>query len=146
MDGHGQIVLANQSLAQILSTEPKHLLGVNLAQLPWQIPGAQSNDEAAGQTRLPWEDFSGKIDCRGRLVQLKTESGSRSLVVNASSILGGQGSLRGCVFTFDDVTGIEQKNQQLVEMVRQLGEAQQRVQMQNNELQRLATRDALTGS
>jgi len=145
VDGDGQIVLANQSLAQILSTEPKQLLGVKLARLPWKTPAAPSNDEAAGQTRLPWDDFTVKIDCRGRMVQLQTESGSRSLVVNASSILGGKGSLRGCVFTFDDVTGIEQKNQQLVEMVRQLGQAQQRVQMQNNELQRLATRDALTG-
>ncbi|MGD0387443.1 MAG: diguanylate cyclase [Tepidisphaeraceae bacterium] len=145
VDGDGQIVLANQSLAQILSAEPKQLLGVKLARLPWKSPAAPSNDDAAGQNSLPWEDFSGKIECRGRMVQLQTESGSRSLVVNASSILGGQGSLRGCVFTFDDVTGIEQKNQQLVEMVRQLGQAQQRVQMQNNELQRLATRDALTG-
>ena len=79
-------------------------------------------------------------------MQLKTESGFRSLIVNASSIVGSQSSVRGCVFTFDDVTGIEQKNQQLVEMVRQLGQAQERVQKQNEELQRLATRDALTGS
>jgi diguanylate cyclase (GGDEF)-like protein/PAS domain S-box-containing protein/putative nucleotidyltransferase with HDIG domain len=145
IDGDGRIVLANTSLARILGTQPKQLLGVYLAKLPWKNPDAQSGQDNSSQPRLPWDDLSGKFDCRGRMVQLETESGPRSLVVNASSILGGQGSVRGCVFTFDDVTGIEQKNQQLVEMVRQLGHAQERVQKQNEELQRLATRDALTG-
>jgi diguanylate cyclase (GGDEF)-like protein/PAS domain S-box-containing protein/putative nucleotidyltransferase with HDIG domain len=145
IDSDGRIVLANISLARILGTQPKQLLGVNLAKLPWEIPDAQSGEDNSSRLRLPWEDLSGKVDCRGRMVQLQTESGVRSLVVNASSILGGQGSIRGCVFTFDDVTGVEQKNQQLVEMVRQLGLAQERVQKQNEELQRLATRDSLTG-
>lgn len=144
VDGDGRIVLANQSLGRILHTPPAELLGVSVASLPWKTPAAQS-DGAPRPAPLPWDDFSGKIDCRGRLVQLQTESGARSLVVNASSIVGGRDSVRGCVFTFDDVTGIEQKNQQLVEMVQQLGQAQQRVQKQNDELQRLATRDGLTG-
>jgi diguanylate cyclase (GGDEF)-like protein/PAS domain S-box-containing protein len=141
IDGDGRIVLANQSLGRILGADPKRLLGVNLPQLPWKI----SDQQTGGNAQMPWDDLTGKVDCRGRMVQIQTESGSRSLVVNASSILGGQGNVRGSVFTFDDVTGIEQKNQQLVEMVQQLGQAQQRVQKQNEELQRLATRDALTG-
>jgi diguanylate cyclase (GGDEF)-like protein/putative nucleotidyltransferase with HDIG domain/PAS domain S-box-containing protein len=145
IDSDGRIVLANQSLARMLSTEPNRLLGVILAQLPWKNFDGQSTDDNSSQRRLPWEDLSSKVDCRGKMVRLETESGFRSLVVNASSILGGQGRVRGCVITFDDVTGIEQKNQQLVEMVRQLGLAQERVQKQNEELQRLATRDVLTG-
>jgi diguanylate cyclase (GGDEF)-like protein/putative nucleotidyltransferase with HDIG domain/PAS domain S-box-containing protein len=145
IDADGRIVLANLSLARILGTETKRLLGVDLATLPWKVMEGQTQDENSAQSPLPWSDLSGKVDCRGRMVQLQTESGPRSLIVNASSILGNQGGVRGCLFTFDDVTGIEQKNQQLVEMVRQLGLAQERVQKQNEELQRLATRDALTG-
>jgi diguanylate cyclase (GGDEF)-like protein/putative nucleotidyltransferase with HDIG domain len=145
VDGDGRIVLANQSLAQILNTDPGQLLGLSLAQLPWKIPGSQGAGEGDHPVRMPWEDLSGKVDCRGKMVQLQTESGPRSLVVNASSILGTHDSVRGCVFTFDDVTRIEQKNRQLVEMVQQLGQAQERVQKQNEELQRLATRDGLTG-
>ena len=145
VDGDGRIVLANRSLAQILNTSAEKLLGVNLAQLPWKPSGAKGSEESDSPTRMPWEDLSDKVDCRGKMVQLQTESGPRSLMVNASSILGSHESVRGCVFTFDDVTRIEQKNQQLVEMVQQLGQAQERVQKQNEELQRLATRDGLTG-
>jgi diguanylate cyclase (GGDEF)-like protein/putative nucleotidyltransferase with HDIG domain/PAS domain S-box-containing protein len=144
VDGDGRIVLANQSLAHILDTRPDQLLGVSLSQLPWK-PGSKANDESEQPARMPWENMSGKVDCRGTMVQLQTGSGPRSLMVNASSILGTHESVRGCVFTFDDITKIEQKNQQLVEMVKQLGQAQERVQKQNEELQRLATRDGLTG-
>ncbi len=145
VDGDGRIVLANQSLAGMLNTARDQLLGVRLAELPWVNRAPQNADSDPQPIQLPWDDFSNKVDCRGKMVQLKTEAGSRSLVVNASSILDGRHGVRGGVFTFDDVTGIEQKNQQLVEMVQQLGHAQQRVQKQNEELQRLATRDALTG-
>jgi diguanylate cyclase (GGDEF)-like protein/putative nucleotidyltransferase with HDIG domain len=145
VDGDGRIVLANQSLAGMLSTDRHQLLGVRLAELPWAKTTAQNGESDAGPSRLPWDDFSEGIDCRGKMVQLQTQTGPRSLVVNSSSILDGRRGVRGGVFTFDDVTAIEQKNQQLVEMVQQLGNAQQRVQKQNEELQRLATRDALTG-
>jgi diguanylate cyclase (GGDEF)-like protein/putative nucleotidyltransferase with HDIG domain len=148
-DGDGRIVLVNQSFADILGASTQSLLGVELSQLPWKNPsGSSPADVTPGsptQTILPWNKLSGDLRSRGTMVQLQTGSSLRSLVVNASSILGGKGALRGCVFTFDDVTRIERKNQQLVEMVRQLGEAQQRVQKQNDELQRLATRDVLTG-
>lgn len=145
VDSDGRIVLANQSLARIVNKTDQQLLGRQLAELPWTpVKETSASDESAGEGALPWSETTGDVKCRGRMVKLRTDAGLRSLAVNASSILGGRGGVRGCLFTFDDVTGVEQKNQQLVEMVDQLGQAQQRVQKQNEELRRLATRDPLT--
>ena len=51
IDSDGRIVLANQSLARILGTEPKQLLGVALAQLPWKLTDAQSTDDGSAHNQ-----------------------------------------------------------------------------------------------
>ena len=146
VDSEGRIVLANQSLAETLSTTADQLLGARLGSFPW-IAAANASDGAEADAKtggLPWAEITGDVNCRGRMVQLQTPAGPRSLVVNASSIQGGRGQVRGFLFTFDDVSTVERKNQQLAQMVDQLGQAQEHVQQQNEELRRLATRDPLT--
>ncbi len=61
-------------------------------------------------------------------------------VVNATPILGPGQHPRGVLVAFNDVTLIEEKNKQLVDMTQRLGEAQERVKLQNSELQYLAKR------
>ncbi|CAN5475528.1 diguanylate cyclase [soil metagenome] len=137
-DSSGQIMLANKSFADIVGAPAEKLLGTNVSAMPWIT-------KADDKSKLPWADLTGEVRCRGVIVNLNIGAGERSLAVNASSILGERGHTRGCLITFDDITKVEQKNQQLVEMLRQLGEAQERVQKQNEELSRLAARDVLTG-
>ncbi len=65
-------------------------------------------------------------------------------MVNGSPILGDKGESRGALATFDDITELEQKNEQLSEMVIELKESSDKISRQNEKLHILATRDPLT--
>ncbi len=66
-------------------------------------------------------------------------------MVNSVPIIDGDGKPQGSLTTFDDVTELEKKNIQLVETVEQLKFSRDQVQLQNVELERLATCDPMTG-
>ena len=66
-------------------------------------------------------------------------------MVNATPVLGSDGKPRGAMATFDDVTSIEEKNQQLEEMLQSLKTSFEDVRQKNMELKVLAARDPLTG-
>lgn len=140
IDLEDRVMLANQSLAEMLGRSPDDLLGVTASTLGWM---AIDHDEAP--ERLPWAEPAAGQVCRGASIRLCGGGETRTLIVNATPVLGAGQQVRGTLVTLDDVTAVEEKNRQLVEMVRQLGEAQERVNRQNDDLKRLATRDALTG-
>jgi diguanylate cyclase (GGDEF)-like protein len=53
--------------------------------------------------------------------------------------------VRGCMITFDDVTELDRANAQLRETLRELELSRAQIASQNEELQKLAARDSLTG-
>ena len=69
----------------------------------------------------------------------------RTFRVNCTSILGGDGGVRGALATFDDVTTIEEKSARLRQMLEMLQQSRDEINRQNQELQALATTDPLTG-
>lgn len=140
IDLEDRIMLANRSLAEMLSCHPDDLLGVTASTLGWM---AIDHDQAPES--LPWAKPAAGQVCRGASIRLRGGGETRTLTVNATPVLGAGQQVRGTLVTLDDVTAVEEKNRQLVEMVRQLGEAQERLNRQNDDLKCLATRDALTG-
>jgi diguanylate cyclase (GGDEF)-like protein/PAS domain S-box-containing protein len=140
LDHRNQVMLVNHAFEQLVGKTERDLIGKPLQSLAWQA--CQSEH---GPVDFPWVRATSNRSLRGESVQLKTDRGLRALSVNAAPIHGAGRAVRGVLVTFDDVTHVEEKNQQLTEMVRQLGEAQERVEKQNEELVRLATRDVLTG-
>ena len=75
VDGDGRIVLANQSLAGMLSTAPINCLACISPELPWvNLQLSRTAIRIPAPSELPWDDFSDKVDCRGKMVQLQTES------------------------------------------------------------------------
>ena len=70
--------------------------------------------------------------------------GTRTLMVNSVPVKDSAGTNRGVMATFDDVTQIEEKNDQLQDMLDMLKKSRNEVRRQNRELQVLATRDPLT--
>jgi GGDEF domain-containing protein len=66
-------------------------------------------------------------------------------MVNGAPIYDGSGNPRGALATFDDVTALEEKNEQLQAMVEKLEHSQAEISRQNKQLAFLATRDPLTG-
>ena len=70
---------------------------------------------------------------------------TRVFTVNCAPIADSKGKPRGVLVTFDDVTELVEKNDELHQMVDQLEVSQAEVQRQNKELHYLATQDPLTG-
>jgi diguanylate cyclase (GGDEF)-like protein len=67
-----------------------------------------------------------------------------TFTVNASPISSAKGKIRGALITFNDVTEIEEKNEELRRTLGKLKYSQREIKRQNQELHVLATRDPLT--
>ncbi len=137
-DSSFNIVLANRAFADLVGIEQSKIVGQSLEKLPW----VQSDH--AGDSR-PWAKALKNETQRGVPLRVRAGERFRALMANVTPVHGAGTSVRGVLMTLEDVSSIEEKNVQLVEMVRQLNVAQERVTLQNEELQRLATRDVLTG-
>ncbi len=141
LDQEPRIVLANQAFARHTGKSAAELQGLRAPSIAWTGDKSQlGNDFPWAQTIREGSSQTG--------VMLSLESaieGKRTMVVNTSPILGGQGECRGVLATFDDVTSIEAKNARLEEMLKCLNESRDEIHRQNEELQLLATRDPLTG-
>jgi diguanylate cyclase (GGDEF)-like protein/PAS domain S-box-containing protein len=145
LDKNGRIVLANRMFEEMTGLRQQALIGSRLLDMPWVNPKAE-NDEQLGD--LPWVKVleHGSSTERAQL-ELHTEAnGTFNLAVNTAAISAGDGSLKGVVVTFDDVTELEQQNNSLVRVIGQLQTSQQEIEQKNTELELLATRDPLTGA
>ena len=69
----------------------------------------------------------------------------KKFIVNSSPILEENGTLRGVLSSFDDVSELELANNHLINLVKELEASKSTVQSQNEELEWLAARDPLTG-
>ncbi|UCE90244.1 MAG: diguanylate cyclase [Pseudomonadota bacterium] len=142
LDDEERIVLANTAFAEKTGHEMSTLLGRRPNDLKWR-----SRDQKSQQHELPWTHaIHAKAACTAVPLQLKTRNqGVRTFMVNAAPVVGADGAPRGAMTTFDDVTRLEKKNTQLQEMLDILKRSQAEVKRKNEELQILATEDALTG-
>jgi len=137
-DDNLRIVLTNSAFENKVGRSTESLLGADLSALGWR---------AADDECMPWNRAqkaqTAFTDVR---LELDTESqGTRAFTTNVSPITDGQGKQRGLLATFDDVTELEAANRRLQRAVKRLESAQTEVRRQNEELNRLATEDPLTG-
>ncbi len=141
MDETGRIVLANTAFEQRVRAPTGSLLGRRLSDLDWTAPG--SNQAAPS---LPWHKVMNEGQNQsGITISLSDdEKIIRTFMVNASPILDERGNTRGVLTTFDDVTELEKKNEELKKMLQMLDASRGEVRRQNEKLQILATRDTLT--
>jgi diguanylate cyclase (GGDEF)-like protein/PAS domain S-box-containing protein len=141
VDGRQQVVLANSAISDKLGVDSAALLGENLSSLGWSL------SETAGSppTKYPWQaamaDGESHTGTRLCLIRGGVE---RIFMVNSSPILDDNGKPQGALATFNDVTELENKNEQLSELVEKLRSSQTEVSRKNEELQVLAERDPLT--
>jgi len=142
MDRNERIVLANSAFAEKTGQPISSLLGKKASDLNWTRPKS-----AEPTSEFPWRNAMRKGENHvGVRLALSADSGIvRTFMVNGSPISDGSGKIRGVLATFDDVTHVEQHNDQLQEMLGKLERSRQEVRRQNAELQVLATRDSLTG-
>lgn len=138
LDKDERIVLANDAFASASGIESKQLLGRRISELPWQ-----ARDE---NNQSPWSRSLAEGSSEtGVLLELENEDvEGRTYSVNSVPILDDKGNRRGVLASFEDVTEMERKNEQMSRMLDKLRKSAKQVNRQNRELERLATRDPLT--
>ncbi len=141
LDEKGQVVLANKAFGEHLGGDPLKLIGSDLSRLPW------GHDDP--QDALPWE-MARREKQRSNGVALRLAPGKERgstvvFTVNSAPILDNKGRSRGVFVTFDDMTVLEKKNEELCAALDQLTRSKEEILRQNEELHFLATRDPMTG-
>ena len=142
VDPSGRIVLANTSFRQWVERAKTNLHGQLIQNVPWLQSVLPSDPRD-----YPWMRAMAQGSAqRGAQLEFPQESGkSVKTIVNCAPIQDARGKVRGCIVTFDDVTEVENVNQQLRATMADLEKSREQIEKQNEELRSLAMRDPLTG-
>ena len=140
VDRDERIVLANEAFSGIVDTTSDEMLGTPLSRYEWRSNAPDS------QGPTPWLEAAEEGQLRSRVPLARTDSSGepRLFMVNTAPILDDAGKPRGALATFDDVTDLEKKTEELEHTVRKLQASEQEVRRQNDRLHILAHHDPLT--
>lgn len=143
VDDKDFVVFSNASFATLCGLSRDNIVGKRSIDLNWNL-----EREDGEKDDLPWHNIiSGSPPLKGAYVNLASTHGKRlHLAVNATAIGGDEAQSQGMLITFDNVTDIEAKNDQLQKTLGKLQQTQKEVTEQNEKLQILATRDSLTNT
>ena len=151
LDPQGRIVMANQSFAATVESSVEQLIGKQATSLPWTerkevLPGARESSLVASEIHAPWVEVLADGQSRqGSLLSIQAaDNRSKTFSVSASPICDDAGRQRGAIASFEDVTRLEQKKNELASALQSLRLSSEKVREQNAILERLATRDPLT--
>ncbi|NND70878.1 MAG: diguanylate cyclase, partial [Rhodothermales bacterium] len=138
LDDKLRILLINDSAAQTIGKPTEKLLGHLLDEWPWQQPD---------DWQPPWTTtLRSGLKLSDQALRLRLDNGeTRVLVASCSTVGQEQDGVRGVLVTLDDMTAIEQKNDDLAKTLRELRSSQASITQKNRELEALATQDPLTG-
>jgi diguanylate cyclase (GGDEF)-like protein/PAS domain S-box-containing protein len=136
-----RIALANNAFASAVGEPPAELEGRHTSDFSWTPADARSR---LGE--YPWSRAVERGTAEmGTMLGLTTrERGQRTFLVNAAPVEADDGTCRGAIATFDDVTMLKQKEQRLRKALVELRDSQERIRRQNEKLKEAATRDPLT--
>jgi diguanylate cyclase (GGDEF)-like protein/PAS domain S-box-containing protein len=139
LDSDGRIMLANTAFGEAMKLKPAKLLGKKASGLGWKFINSR-------ETEHPWTTaIQSGINQTGKQLSFTDKSGEkRTFVVNCSPVIDEEGENRGVLATFDDVTQLEEKNDQLENMLDTLKKSRDEVKSKNDKLHILATRDSMT--
>ncbi len=139
LDSHGKIMLANQSFLTAVALPTEKIVGSKLDELPWRLPDSQD---------APWNVvLNDKQKTEGSKIFLSIDKEhERCFVVNATPVWNGDEKLAGALISFEDVTALEEQRKSLVSAMGELEASKEKIRLQNERLQELASRDALTGA
>jgi PAS domain S-box-containing protein len=112
LDNTGQVVLANQSFADLVGQPAQSLLGKDSSTFGW----TDKESLPVAKSELPWVVAIQKGELqRNMAIGLPNADGERrSFVVNCSPITA-NGKVNGVLLSMDDITELEEKEQELTE-------------------------------
>jgi PAS domain S-box-containing protein len=133
LDRQQRIALANEAFASKVGRPAAELSGRPVSELSWKhFPGDGPAD------RYPWARAiqEGAAQMGAVLGLVTAAGGLRKLSVNSTPLVGDDGTCRGALATFDDLTPVENKNAQLVRLLRRLKFSRRKIRYQKKELQK----------
>lgn len=144
LDGQGRIMLANRTFRQLHAEGDTELQGRAVSDLKWL---KHSADGETDDVRLPWESvLRGETPVPGARLSIAQPDGKLiETIVRCSPITDTDARVRGCIVTFHDVTEVHETNVQLRQTLGHLERTREQINLQNEELRRLAMRDPMTG-
>lgn len=141
LDNDGRILLASRVFRAMNPTENSVKAGVTLSSVSWLACGLSTD-----ASQHPWiKAMNENANQSGQTLELSSSFGTQHLVVTCSPICEDKQSVRGCMVTFSDVSELHRANEALLTTNHTLSDSKLEIERQNVELQRLATRDPLTG-
>ncbi len=140
LDKNNSIVLANDSFAAATGAASEELIGKKPSLLDFAVSGAADNQE------LPWETTSRNSKPLKGVILIRGEGADqRTYSVSTVPVRDNDNQSRGVVASFEDVTQLQRKQEELREALSTLKTSSDEIRTQNRELEWLATRDTLTG-
>ena len=140
VDRSGFILFSNSAFAAMTGQSTNTHIGMKITEFEWLAEADNSG--------IAWQDvLRNGTPLQGASIQLIAPYGKPyHLTVNASPILSENGRVQGALITFDDMTEIEAKNEELRHTLQKLEKTQLEVTEQNRQLHLLATRDPMTNT
>ncbi len=141
LDQQEQVVLVNRAFEQATGKSSKQLLGRSVSRIGFVNRGETTSD------LYPWQEtVTHSRLIKGRLLALaEGEFQDKTFSVSSAPIIDETGNTRGAMASFEDVSQLEKKKDELRHMVDSLSLSSEHIKKQNRELAVLATRDPLTG-
>ena len=140
LDVKGRIVLANQSFADASGYSPKELQGTPVESLPWI-----GVDTDADESSYDWMRPIRKGEPQPSRFLSIDHGERRTFLVNCAPIEGEEGKIRGILASFEDVTALKAKEDELQRMLKELTQSREEIRRHNEHLRALAMQDPLTG-
>ena len=141
LDTRGRVLLTNKAFRGLHEDAAAARTGASLSALPWLAPSLPA--DAADH---PWaRAMNERTMVTGLTLDIGAADHARHLVVNCAPIADPGGAARGCLATFNDVTELTRANAQLRDTLEQLSSSNSMIELKNQELHRMATRDVLSG-
>lgn len=141
LDEKEQIVMANNSFAELFETTPDKMIGLKGSELGWL--NCQNPQQVK---QLPWFiTMNEGLEQKGASLSLTNSYGKEiKLAVNAAMVNNHAGKCRGCLVTFDDITQLEEQNFELNNLVENLRLSNDENLEKSQELEFLANHDPMT--
>ena len=103
LDQHRRIAMANDAFARSLGTTPEALQGQFVADLPWVVAKVEAVPDD-----YPWVKAVRESALQvGTILRLRAGGHDRTVSVNSCPILENDGTCKGALATFDDLTPVE---------------------------------------
>ena len=136
LDEQKRIVLTNSAFTTAIGRTGQALIGQSINMFSWTLKAG---------TIVPWDGALMQGETVTGVLMRCAETADRTFSVSAVPILDEHGTTRGVMISFKDVTVLERNKNELVGMLEQLRQSRDEIQQQNQQLERLATTDPLTG-